>query len=138
MHVATREGDILFRFFRPYGRAEDKGSRRPLLRIHALAALVCPTHRAAPRVRGCLAPYAEPNADRDEDRPEGVREGFRTSTRRDRDCPFGGPAEATEAVREPVRVKARAQMLLGTFGETKVPRLPGRDPAYNYNLSLNA
>jgi hypothetical protein len=44
-------------------------------------------------------------------------------------CPFGGPAETTEAVREPVRVKARAQMALGTFVETKVPRPPGRDPA---------
>ncbi len=53
----------------------------------------------------------------------------RTSTRRDRDCPFEGPAETTEAVRVPVRVKARARMLLGTFGETKVPRPPGRDPA---------
>ncbi len=33
--------------FRPFGRAKDECSRRPLLRIHAPAALVCPTHRAA-------------------------------------------------------------------------------------------
>ena len=39
---------------------------------------------ALPLGLGCLAPYAELNADRDEGRPEGVREGSRTSTRRDR------------------------------------------------------
>ncbi len=87
---------------------------------------------ALPLGLGCLAPYAEPNADRDEGRPEGVRERDLARPPAGTGCPFGGPAEATEAVRVPFRVKARAKMLLGTFGETKVPRPPGRDPAYLY------
>ena len=50
-------------------------------------------------------------------------------------CPFEGPAEATEAMREPARAKAQAKMALGTFAETKVPRPPGRTPAY-YAISI--
>ena len=52
---------------------------------------------ALPLGLGCLAPYAEPSADEDEGRPEGAREGSRASTRRDKDCPFEGPAEARKA-----------------------------------------
>jgi len=84
-----------------YDLAFRPGNRRPFLRIHAPAALARPAHRAAPRdwqfVR--LTPSrmpaetkAGPNKGRERDLarpPAGAG------------CPFEGPAEATEAMREP-------------------------------------
>ncbi len=67
-------------FLSPFGRAEDKGSRRPLLRIRAPAALVHPCTSRCPYGLVVGPPYAEPNADRDDARPEG---NFLIS------CPFG-------------------------------------------------
>ena len=48
--------------------------------------------------------------------------------------PFGGPPETTRRAGDPLvlRAMAQAQMALGTLAETKVPRLPGRDPANKY------
>ncbi len=45
--------------------------------------------------------------------------------------PFGGPPETMRRAGHPLalRAMAQAQMALGTLAETKVPRLPGRDPA---------
>ena len=48
------------------------------------------------------------------------------------ESPLPGPPETTKAYRVThwlLRALAQAQLALGTLAETKVPRLPGRDPA---------
>ncbi len=53
---------------------------------------------------------------------------------RHREWGLPGPPETTRRAGDPLylRAMAQAQMALGTLAETKVPRLPGRDPANVY------
>ncbi len=83
------------------------------------------------------APFAEPSAEGGEVGPERAREGIPRVRRRDRDGPSADPlrrrgAQGTRCI---LRAMAQAQMALGTLAETKVPRLPGRDPANIFRRS---
>ncbi len=81
-----------------------------------------------------LAPFAEPSAEEGEERAGTGAEGIPRVRDRDRDGPCPDPLRRSGArgTRWLLRALAQAQMALGTLAETKVPRLPGRDPANIY------